>query len=255
MEMNKDEKQHLKAEEKGSRNETDKERKSEAANIPEENPMIRKRWFGRGIYGSKDVPIRLLDGLIFFVFIAIVGTIIFSTMHGGFYIRFDSMGGSAVEEQKKKYGDFLDEPEEPHRAGYDFAGWYIKDTETGWNFALDTVSGDLTLTARWSPAEILVKFDLNGGTLPDSEISALASAETAPEAEAANTEAVQTETGKAKAETAEKTVIYGEAYGELPVPVRAGFHFAGWEYSGSMITADSKVETNGEHVLTAKWEA
>ena len=29
-----------------------------------ENPMIRKRWFGRGIYGSKDVPIRILDGII-----------------------------------------------------------------------------------------------------------------------------------------------------------------------------------------------
>ena len=31
---------------------------------PAENPMIKKRWFGRGIYASKDVPIRILDACI-----------------------------------------------------------------------------------------------------------------------------------------------------------------------------------------------
>ena len=36
----------------------------DAQPVPAENPMIKKRWFGRGIYGSKDVPIRVLDACI-----------------------------------------------------------------------------------------------------------------------------------------------------------------------------------------------
>ena len=55
----------------------EKEEISDVQSVPEENPMIKKRWFGRGIYGSKDVPIRLLDGFIAVVVVVIVGMIIF----------------------------------------------------------------------------------------------------------------------------------------------------------------------------------
>ena len=49
----------------------------EEKSVPEENPMVKKRWFGRGIYGSKDVPIRLLDGFIAVVIVVIVGMIFY----------------------------------------------------------------------------------------------------------------------------------------------------------------------------------
>lgn len=200
---------------------TDKHREQDQ---PEqtENPMIRKRWFGRGIYGSKDVPIRLLDGLIAFAIIATIALIIYSAVNGGFQVSFDTDGGSAVETQVLRYGDTVAEPEAPTKPGYEFAGWKVADTGTGWNFALDTVSGSLTLVAQWTPAQIIVKLDPDGGTLP------------------AGTEA-------------ELSVTYGEQYGPLPVPEREGYTFAGWVYSGSEITADSTVQTNGEHVLTASW--
>ena len=191
--------------------------------------MIKKRLFGRGVYGSKDVPIRLLDKLIAGAIVLTVVLIIYSAVNGGFHVRFDTDGGSAVAEQKLRYGETVAEPAAPEKPGYVFSGWRIKDTETGWNFELDTVTGSMTLVAQWKPAKLKVKLDLAGGELPGGPADSAGM----PELE----------------------VTYGEAYGELPEPVRDGYTFAGWVYSGSLITADSIVQTNGEHVLTAQWTA
>ena len=49
-------------------------------------------------------------------------------------------------------------------------------------------------------------------------------------------------------------MTYGQAYGALPVPEKEGAVFAGWMYSGQIITEDSTVTMTGEHVLTALWE-
>ena len=38
---------------------------SETTQQPEEAIRPKGKWFGRGIYGSKDVPIRILDGLMY----------------------------------------------------------------------------------------------------------------------------------------------------------------------------------------------
>ncbi len=37
-------------------NETQNTQPNLEPTAPAENPMVKKRWFGRGIYGSKDVP-------------------------------------------------------------------------------------------------------------------------------------------------------------------------------------------------------
>jgi hypothetical protein len=50
---------------------------SETTQQPEEAIHPKGKWFGRGIYGSKDVPIRILDGLIGVLIVVIVGMIIF----------------------------------------------------------------------------------------------------------------------------------------------------------------------------------
>ena len=51
-----------------------------------------------------------------------------------------------------------------------------------------------------------------------------------------------------------KAVTYGEAYGELPVPVRADYTFAGWytDY-GELVTADTIVGISLSHELHAQW--
>lgn len=190
----------------------------------EKQDVTKKRWFGRGIYGSKDVPIRLLDGLIGVVTAIIIGMIVFFAVKGGFWITFDSQGGSAVEKQKVKHGEFITEPETPVKPGFVFEGWEDEKQELEWDFENFAVEEDMTLTAKWSPAEILVRFDLNGGTL----------------------------SGKTEAEG--KTVVFEETYGELPVPEKEGSTFAGWYYSGNEITEDTQVLTNGEHILTAEWK-
>ena len=92
-----------------------------------------------------------------------------------------------------------------------------------WYFQSEKVTGDMTLTAHWVPAQITVKFDYDGGTDVDGSA------------------------------TESKQVTFGENYGELPTPVKEGSTFAGWEYSGQIITADTVVQMTGEHVLTAIW--
>ncbi len=185
----------------------------------------RKKWFGRGIYGSKDVPIRLLDGLIGLLIAAIVILTVVFAVNGGFRVTFDTDGGNEIAFQKLRHGNPVEEPAAPVKPGYVFEGWYVdtEDESIPWNFALDKVSGDMTLTAHWAPAGILVKFDMDGGTWQgEREIPPL-------------------------------EVSFMEAYGQLPVPEKEGAVFDGWYYSGAQITADTQVTVTGEHVLTARW--
>lgn len=42
-----------------------------------------KKWFGRGIYGSKDVPIRILDGFIIGAICFVVILVFWFATHGG----------------------------------------------------------------------------------------------------------------------------------------------------------------------------
>ena len=198
---------------------------SETTQRPEEAIRPKGKWFGRGIYGSKDVPIRILDGLIGVLIVVIVGMIIFFAVRGGFNIVYDTDCGSEVAARKVRYGEFLTEPETPYKPGYTFDGWYTeKEGETVlWYFQSEKVTGDMTLTAHWVPAQFTVKFDYDGGTGADGST------------------------------VESKQVTFGETYGELPTPVKEGSAFGGWEYSGQIITADTVVQMTGEHVLTATW--
>lgn len=183
----------------------------------------KKRRFGKGIYDSKDVPIRLLDGFIAGIIGIIAVMILLFTINGGYTISFDTGGDSEIAPQKLRYGQLVKEPEIPIRPGYEFAGWYYEeDAENNWNFAASKVGGDMTLIARWEPARIRVKFDLDGGIIREG------------------TETVET--------------VYLQPYGTLPVPEKENSTFEGWVYSGEKITEDTIVAMPGEHVLTATWK-
>jgi uncharacterized repeat protein (TIGR02543 family) len=65
-------------------------------------------------------------------------------------VTFDSNGGSAVGSVNVAVGSLLEEPVEPVKSGYAFAGWF-KDaglTEE-WNFTVDVVNTNITLYAKW----------------------------------------------------------------------------------------------------------
>lgn len=185
---------------------------------------VKKKLFGRGIYGSKDVPIRILDGLIAgMILLAVVLTVIFS-INGGYRVTFDTQGGGEIPYQKLRYGKLVEKPENPLKPGYEFVCWKREEAEGEWSFDHDQVKGDMTLTAQWKPASVLVKFDLDGGMAD----------------------------GKTEAEPV--FVTYGETYGALPEPEKPGASFKGWIYSGQMIEADTRVTMTGEHILTAVYE-
>lgn len=186
----------------------------------------KKKLWGRGIYGSKDVPIRILDLFIGGAILLIVVFMFTFALNGGFSITFDSNGGTEVTYQKVKYGKLVEEPTEVVKPGYVLEKWVTSDDESlaeDWDFAVDTVTYDMELFAVWQAAEITVKFDLDGGMVDGQE-----SAE-------------------------EITAIYRESYGNLPEVTKEGYTFEGWVYSGNIISEESVVETTGEHVLTALW--
>lgn len=198
----------------------------ETGNAPwkeKEMPAAGRRRFGRGIYDKKDVPIRLLDGFIAGIIAIIAVMILVFTINGGYTISFETGGDTEIPPQKLRYGQLVQEPEIPVKPGYEFAGWYYGEAmENSWNFSDAKVGGDMTLIARWEPAEITVKFDLDGGRLTGGS------------------ESMQ--------------VTYMQPYGKLPVPEKEDCVFGGWIYSGDIITEDSIVGMPGEHVLTAVWK-
>lgn len=139
---------------------------------------------------------------------------------------FDSMGGSAVESATVRTGERITKPTEPIRTGHTFGGWYTDQNCTrAWEFD-NTVSGPMTLYAKWTANTYTVTFDAKGGVLTDVEGS--------------------------------KTVTYGAAYGDLPAPTRAGYDFAGWftaeDESGTQVTAETMVSMTAAHTLYALWK-
>lgn len=184
-----------------------------------------KRWLTKGIYGSKDVPVRILDGLILGVFVTIIVLVIAFAINGGYPVTFDTAGGSEVGTLKLRYGNKIKEPEVPKKPGYVFDGWMTSEDEMAerWDFDTDTVEGEMTLYAAWKPAQITIKFDLNGGVVNGAGT------------------------------IADIQIPFGMAYGELPVPEKKGYLFDGWEYGGNIILPDTSVTTSGEHILKARW--
>lgn len=140
-------------------------------------------------------------------------------------LNFDAAGGNLTNTSKNiTYGGTYGDLESPERDGYTFIGWYTAATG-GTQITKDTkveVTADQTVYAHWASNSYTVTFDADGGTV----------------------------------NTNSKTVIFGNAYGELPTPTRSGYTFAGWWTavdSGEQISFNSAVKTASDHVLYAHW--
>ena len=84
-------------------------------------------------------------------------------------VKFDSNGGSTVANMNVYIGSTIKAPSSPTRKGHKFVGWYTNQQfTTPWNFAAYTVTGNMTLYAKWEKVQVvqkaLVKFKSNGGT-------------------------------------------------------------------------------------------
>ena len=111
----------------------------------------------------------------------------------------------------------------PVRTGYTFGGWFTSTSYTT-EVTEETIVGNtnVILYAKWTANTYTVTFDADGGTVSP----------------------------------ATKTVTFGSAYGELPVPEYTGYNFGGWfDENDNPITAATIVSIADDHTLTAKWTA
>ena len=96
---------------------------------------------GMAVYGSNDKAVVTMTGGTF----EDCGAYPYS--FDEFTVTFDSDGGSAVTAQKVLNSPVI-KPADPKKDGYDFAGWYLGDTQ----YTFDTkITTDITLKAHWTP--------------------------------------------------------------------------------------------------------
>lgn len=76
-----------------------------------------------------------------------------------FVVTFDSQGGSAVAAKTVEGGQRVEEPADPIREGFVFAGWYLAGEPFDFNTA---ITENVTLEAQWkSESDAVVTFQLN----------------------------------------------------------------------------------------------
>lgn len=135
-----------------------------------------------------------------------------------FNVKFDSNGGSAVEEQVVESGNFAVKPADPTKQDSRFIGWYRGNDE--WFFNINRVTDYITLVAKWEDyPTYTVEFNSDGGTSVPYQY-----------------------------------VIEGHKANEPTPPTKENFKFLGW-YDGEALWNFNANTINRNTVLTAKWEA
>ena len=79
-------------------------------------------------------------------------------------VTFDAKGGLPVPtEQHVLYKEKASAPIVPAKEGYDLEGWFNKDGDAPWDFAVDEVTKDTNLYAKWKTKKYAVNFNVDGG--------------------------------------------------------------------------------------------
>ena len=132
---------------------------------------------------------------------------------------YGALGGTYAT-QIVQAGEKAIEPDVPSRQGYQFTGWYLDDTKYDFNTA---VTGDMTLTAKWTLDRYTISYNLNNGTA----------------------------TGNPDSYTVESDAI------TLNTPTRPGYTFTGWSGTGldgeNNMTVTIEKGSTGERSYTAHW--
>ena len=142
-------------------------------------------------------------------------------------VSFNANGGNLATAYKEVVFDEAYGPLPiPTREGYIWEGWFT-ETSGGERITKESVvtnENTHTLYAQWINIndKITVVFNADGGGL----------------------------------EIESKDIVVGREYGELPIPVKEGYTFAGWyteAEDGELITAESVVSIQAAHTLYARW--
>jgi uncharacterized repeat protein (TIGR02543 family) len=120
-------------------------------------------------------------------------------------VTFETYGGGSIPSESVTHGSTVPQPADPTKAGYTFVGWYSDAVcTTLWNFATNTVIGDMTLYAKWvenSKKTFTVTFEANGGSSVDRQ-----------------------------------TVVEGDTVKRPTPPTKTGYTFVGWYADANFAT-------------------
>ena len=85
-------------------------------------------------------------------------------------ITFETNGGSTVNAIDADYGTFVAQPTTT-KMEHTFAGWFVDEGfTTEWNFAINAVTVNITLYAKWNINTYTVTFRSNGGTAVPAQV-------------------------------------------------------------------------------------
>lgn len=140
-------------------------------------------------------------------------------------VRLNANGGKVSPASKVvTYGKTYGTLPTPTRTGYDFDGWYTRQS-SGIKVDKNTSVGTnppTTLYAHWKGKTYTVSLDANGGTVGMKS----------------------------------RTATYGSEYPALPAPTRTGYSFDGWytqKTGGTKVDDNTTVTTAANHILYAHW--
>ena len=108
----------------------------------------------RGLYRHVKISVKTLDKIIIGGIAAIVLLVFYGVANNGYVITFDSKGGTDVPSQDAMYADYVIEPEDPYREGYEFTGWYSDENCVYlWDMENGQISQSMTLYAGWEKCD------------------------------------------------------------------------------------------------------
>ncbi|MDY0210766.1 MAG: InlB B-repeat-containing protein [Acholeplasma sp.] len=207
-----------------------------------------------------------------------------------FTITYETNGGSVIQSESHEAGVVLNEPIAPTKTGYQFAGWFTDELLTTVYVFTSMPSNNLTLYAKWTPAQFTITYQTNGGSLITEEEQDFGSQITVPEAPykvghdfegwysdealttvfAFSTMPANNITLYAKWVVKNFTISFEENGGEtltdlevpyqgvmptMPVPIKEGYRFVGWFIDEAFTTAfTQEVMADSNIDLFAKYE-
>lgn len=149
----------------------------------------------------------------------------YEAMQTGQMVVFDPNGGSVDTSSKEVvYGQAYGELPVPVRRSYSFEGWYTS-ADDGELVTSETIVKSLkghTLYAHWKLSDFVITFDANGGVSDETS----------------------------------RNASCGMALGDLPIPTRDYYDFAGWytlQDGGTKITSDTVLDVPEDITVYAHW--
>ena len=107
-----------------------------------------------GNYTADDAEVWIADKTIY-----VKGSVLINDPAASYTVKFNSKGGSTVDDQVIRYGSKATKPADPTRDGYTFEGWMLD----GKAFDFETaITGDITLVASWKSNTTPVDPDNDG---------------------------------------------------------------------------------------------